>query len=141
MEYGATDRFYQPQTAREAAHAALLPPFDELDALERMGGEMEILVIIAGTLRDSQGELFASIEAALALGDFEAAGRHAHSMKGALLALSATPGATLAGAIETAVRNATPAPYAQWLEMLRLELGRLEWALAELCDRESSALT
>ena len=67
--------------------------FDEADLLDRLDGDLELLVDLAQTFLDQHGAQLAKLRASLDGGDLVALGKHAHGLKGGLLTLSATSSA------------------------------------------------
>ena len=76
------------------------PVFDREGLLERLGGDTELLDEVLGIFLDECREMLASIRAAVADADVHRVERAAHSMKGALLNISAEAAAERALRLE-----------------------------------------
>lgn len=142
--YDTTQSTYAPYHEAHPSSDAAVPPaapeaFDAADALDRLGGDSEIFCDVVGALLDTQPALFSELERVVARGDLSATTRAAHTLKGALLAVSALPSASLARAIEESARVGAAAPYAQWVDALRAELQRLYSSLQEFVRRAQAA--
>ena len=114
--------------------AASAPPaaFDLAELLGRIDGDRPLLVELVQVFRDGLPAMLADLDAAVAAGDADRLHRAGHSLKGALLNLSAHPAAALARDIDDAARRGELRRGA-WadLERLRQELSRLEQALGK----------
>jgi PAS domain S-box-containing protein len=80
-------------------------PFDLDEALARVEGDMELLSEMADLLIEDSPGLMADIREAIEHGDAERLGRAAHTLKGAVSALSAQGAANLAFRLETLGRE------------------------------------
>jgi HPt (histidine-containing phosphotransfer) domain-containing protein len=98
----------------EAAVAAPaeLPPVDGLDSadgLRRVGGNNTLYVKLLRQFADQQGDAVGQIRAALATNDVESATRLAHTLKGVAGNLGAGEVQNAAAAVETRLRDGSPA--------------------------------
>ncbi|QDV44887.1 Signal transduction histidine-protein kinase BarA [Stieleria neptunia] len=82
-------------------------------------------------------EQFGGLSDAIGDGDLQRAGASSHRLKGVAATMSAVPIATLAGAIETAVRNGDQKDLPQTLKQLESEIERcLDWIDQKLAEVE-----
>jgi two-component system sensor histidine kinase/response regulator len=118
-----------------AVDAPELPPVDGLDSadgLRRVGGNKRLYVKLLRQLADQQADAVRKIRAALAMNDIESATRLAHTLKGVAGNLGAGGVQHAAAAVETLLRNGSPADATSHsLEQLA---GVLDPLLARLCD-------
>ena len=105
-------------------------PFDVLEALDRLGGDEALFGEIARSVVDSMPELEGALRGALGQGDHRQVRAAAHALKGALLAISAEPSATLATRIEDAARGGDAFTGLALYPELHRELGRVVSAMA-----------
>jgi len=105
-------------------------PFDREEMLERLGGDTDLLADVLQVFLEECPRMFEEVRCAVDEGDSNLVRRSAHSMKGALLNISAAPAAAEASRLEVLgsedrIDDAVPA-----LERLRREIDRLQHALA-----------
>jgi two-component system sensor histidine kinase/response regulator len=112
-----------------AAPRASAAPFDREEMLERLGGDAELLADVLEMFLEECPRMMQEIRAALAAADAPTLRRAAHSMKGALLNISAAPAAAEAERLEELGREARLAESAGVLERLQAEIDRLLQAL------------
>lgn len=92
--------------------------WDRAAALERVAGDQVLLAeLITIFLEDYPGQL-AALHQSLEQGDSDALRKAAHTLKGSLSYLAASPGAQLALAIEHAVLEANPAQVRELVSQL-----------------------
>lgn len=109
-----------------------LVSFDHQLALERIGGDEELLREIAVIFLEEYPAMVEQIRTAVAGNDGETVARAAHKLKGSLGAFSADTGVALARDLETQARQS------QWLAIKRIvhdlenELEELHHALAAI---------
>ncbi len=84
---------------------AALPPFDHVTALDRVGGDTELLIEIMDLSRNICPGWMEELAESLAAGDIVTARRLAHSLKGTAFNLAAMPLVQAAEEIETACRD------------------------------------
>ena len=106
-------------------------PFDRDDMLERLGGDTALLDDVLVVFLEECPKLFEEVRGAVDEGDPKRVHRAAHSMKGALLNISAAPAAAEAKQLELLGSEERLAEGAPVLERLRQEIERLQQALAE----------
>jgi HPt (histidine-containing phosphotransfer) domain-containing protein len=99
-------------------------------ALDRVGGDEELLREVAGIFLCEYPGLVEQIRAAIAEADAEGLQRSAHTLKGSLLTMGAEAAAELAFALEKCGRNKNPADGVELLERLEAELGNVHEAVA-----------
>jgi len=106
--------------------------FDKTSALDRMGGDMELLIELAGMFLEDCSTMLHEIESALARADSDAVQRSAHTLKGAVGNFSAQSAYNAAYKLETIGHdgdlNEAPAAYS----LLKQEISRLKPALSNL---------
>jgi HPt (histidine-containing phosphotransfer) domain-containing protein len=101
-------------------------------ALERVGGDLEMLREVAGLFLEESSRLMAAVEQALLTGDGQRLARAAHSLKGSVSTFCAQQAYEAARALETAGRN-------EDLSQAARDLARLSSAIDALAP-ELSAL-
>ncbi|USX17258.1 ATP-binding protein [Oxalobacteraceae bacterium OTU3CAMAD1] len=106
-----------------------LPGLDMACARRGVDGDEALLLKVLRLFRRDERDCAGRIRAAVARGDYHAAGRHAHSLRGVAAGLGAAPIALLAEELEQAARGA-PAT----LSTIGPALESLDAALALLCD-------
>ncbi|NOT57439.1 MAG: response regulator [Deltaproteobacteria bacterium] len=105
--------------------AAVLPPFDMQAALERAGGDRELLAELADLFLQDYEAYLSQIHTALATADNKLMAMAAHTLKGSAGNFAATPTCEAAAALEDAGRNGD-------LSHATEAVGRLETALQQL---------
>jgi CheY-like chemotaxis protein len=114
------------------AATAEMPSIDHAAALEKLGGDEELLVEIIDLYLDDSPQVVEKIRAAVADGDAEGAWKAAHRLKGSVGSLSAHPAFEAARDLEVVGREGDLADAAAALERLERELQRLAEDLATL---------
>jgi HPt (histidine-containing phosphotransfer) domain-containing protein len=99
-----------------------LPSLNVQVALDRIGGDEELLVDIAAVFLTEYPELLQEIENAVASADAELLQRSAHTLKGSLLAIGAEDAAQLALELETQGRQQRTGSASQSLQQLSIAL-------------------
>ena len=113
-----------------------LPVLDLDDMLDRVGGDEALMRDVLGVFLDEAAGMTASARAAVAARDAAAVERAAHSLKGALLNVSAPRAAALAHRLEQLARAGELGEAPVLVDRLGEELGRLEAEMrAALGDR------
>ena len=107
------------------------PAVDARDLLDRIGDDHEFLTELLATFREDSSSQFNEIHAALAASDGTALSHAAHSLRGALSNLAATPASALAAEMEAAGKAAD-------FDRARMVLGDLEPELARVIDALSA---
>ena len=102
-------------------------------ALERVGGDQELLEEVAQLFLDDYPNSVAEIEQALADGDPRGVERGAHSLKGAVSNFGATSVVETAMALELAGRNGDLSTVPDQLILLHARLSELHDELAAMC--------
>lgn len=95
-------------------------------ALDRLGGDEELLGEITGLFLQEYPQMLVRLEEAVRAGDAHGVMETAHSMKGSLATLGAEDGALLALDLEMMGRNGALAASPQALVRLQEMLGALE---------------
>ena len=103
-------------------------------ALDRVGGDRDLLRSIAGTFLAHYPTQVADLRAAMDRKDHEAAAAAAHRLAGSLGALGCEHGLTLARDIEQLARLGGPDPIRDALGSLERELGRVAGAFRTIAD-------
>jgi len=106
-------------------------PFDRAEMLERLAGDTELLDEVLVVFREECPRMMKEVREAVAGGDPELVRRTAHSIKGALLNISAVPAAAHAGELEALGREDRLAESGALLDQLQSEIERLQEALSE----------
>lgn len=105
------------------------PVFDSGEMLDRLGGDEEFLDDVLEVFIDECPKMLEGLRRAIAGGDAHQLERSAHTIKGALLNISAEPAAGIALLLETMGRDADLARGAETLRALETALERLEHEL------------
>ena len=108
------------------------PVLDRARALERIGGDVVLLAEIARLFMEEYPTLLALIRRACAAGDSHELERAAHSLKGAVANFSAASTVHAALMLERMARAGDLSQAQRAIELLELELTRLEPELVEL---------
>jgi HPt (histidine-containing phosphotransfer) domain-containing protein len=101
-------------------------------ALERVGGDEELLSELAVLFLEDYPRQLIVIADAIARGDLKTAEREAHSVKGAVANFGAAPASEAARALEFAARDGRKDALTPGLERLRQELALVHVELARL---------
>ena len=115
--------------AEEVAPAALEPVFDAAAALERVGGDRELLSEIAGLFEGEYPQLLGALREAIARQDTPALERAAHTLKGAVGNFAASAAFAAAQELESIGRQGNTERASELLASLETEVGRLQKAL------------
>lgn len=102
------------------------PVFDRADLLDRLGGDEALLREIVTVFREERQGMQRAIHEACAQGTSSDLERVAHSMKGALLNLSAPRAASIARRLEEQGSRGDLTGCAELLPQLDVELERLD---------------
>ena len=105
-------------------------PLDRDAALDRLGGDDELLQELIGLMLEQSRELVGDIGAALDRGDAEVVCRAAHTIKGSAANLEAGPLRDTAGALEDLARSGSLAGAEAACAAMNVELERLAAAVA-----------
>ncbi len=105
-------------------------PFDRAEMLERLGGDTELLDDVLQVFLEECPRMLEEVRNAVDGGDANHVRRAAHSMKGALLNISAGPAAAAAEELEELGAEQRLDESAAVLHRLHHEIERLEQALA-----------
>jgi HPt (histidine-containing phosphotransfer) domain-containing protein len=105
------------------------PVFDREGLLERLGGDTELLDEILGIFHDECKEMLATVRSAVGDGDAHRVERAAHSLKGALLNISAEAAAEQALRLEQVGRAGELELCSEMLSDLEEEVDRLQQIL------------
>ena len=111
-------------------HQVEAVPFDREEMLERLGGDTELMTDVLGVFLEECPRMMQEIRAAVDQGDPLSVRRAAHSIKGALLNISAAPAAAEATQLERLGNEERLDETAEVLGHLQVEIERLELALA-----------
>jgi len=106
-------------------------PFDREEMLERLGGDTELMDDVLQVFLEECPRMMQEVRGAVDQGDSKLVRRTAHSMKGALLNISAAPAAAEAKQLELLGSEERFAEAAPILERLQHEIERLQQVLAE----------
>jgi signal transduction histidine kinase/CheY-like chemotaxis protein/HPt (histidine-containing phosphotransfer) domain-containing protein len=119
-----------PTTVRAEGQTAVPPAL--AGALDAVGGDVEMLVRVAGMFRDQGPRLLGQVRAALARGDGQAAAFAAHTLAGSLSVLAADKAQEAARRVEHLAVADDQAGLAAVVEALDAELGVLISAVDRL---------
>lgn len=111
-----------------------LASFDRNIALERAGGDEELLREIAEIYLAEYPPLLEGIRSAVDAGDADALQRSAHTLKGSLATMGAEPGAALALSLESQGRENHLQSAAAVLLRLEEELARVHREIRAVAD-------
>ncbi len=109
-----------------------LSVFDRAAALDRVGGDLELLIELAGMFMEDCPQLLAEIEGALRNGDSDALQASAHTLKGAVGNFSAQNAYDAAYALEQIGRSGDLSEAVAAYRVLKQELERLQPMLGAL---------
>ncbi len=109
-----------------------MPAVDRAGALQKLGGNEELLVEIIDLYLDDFPKVMERLSTALAEGDAEGVWKAAHRLKGSVGSLSAQPAFEAARDLETVGREGDLEEAAIVFERLEHELERLAGALTAL---------
>ena len=107
------------------------PIFDEQDALERLGGDTELLQMILEVFQDSCTGQLSRLEQAITASDFKTAYREAHSIKGAAANVSAKRIRAVASELERQMSESDIEGAPKLLDMLREEVEVFKTTIAD----------
>lgn len=105
-------------------------PFDREEMLERLGGDTELLDDVLVVFLEECPKMLEEVRSAVDEGDPMLVCRAAHSMKGALVNISAGPAAAAAKQLELLGNEERLAEGTPVLERLQQEIERLQQVLA-----------
>lgn len=86
--------------------SAAPPLFDRQAALHRLDGDLELFEMLIDVFQQDSVQLLRELDAAVSSGDFRAAERAAHSLKGLAANFEAAPACEAAYAVEQAAHGA-----------------------------------
>jgi two-component system sensor histidine kinase/response regulator len=109
-----------------------LSVFDRAAALDRVGGDLELLIELAGMFMEDYPQILAEIESALRNGDSDALSASAHTLKGAVGNFSAQNAYDAAFALEQIGRSGDLSEATSAYRVLKQELERLQPMLGSL---------
>ncbi len=109
-----------------------LSVFDRAAALDRVGGDLELLIELAGMFMEDYPQILAEIESALRNGDSDALSASAHTLKGAVGNFSAQNAYDAAFALEQIGRSGDLSEATSAYRVLKQELERLQPLLGSL---------
>jgi HPt (histidine-containing phosphotransfer) domain-containing protein len=112
-------------------------PFDREEMLERLDGDTELLTDVLGVFLEECPRMMQEIRAAVDRGDSVSVRRTAHSIKGALLNISAAPAAAEASQLEQLGVDERLVETAEVLDQLQSEIDRLEPLLVAQTEAQS----
>jgi PAS domain S-box-containing protein len=118
--------------AQLAPSAAVAPAFDEEAALERLGGDRELLRELAEMFVESAPELIAAVREAAGRRDARALERAAHSLKGSAATFSAAGAVEAAQAVESKAKTGDLSVVDEAISGLERETARLQESLAAM---------
>jgi len=106
-----------------------LPPLNADEALQRMGGDRELLVSVLVRMDKSAADILAEVRRDLSLGQADAAARQMHALRGAAANAGASRLASLATQGETAILEGRSADISSLLADLAAAIPELQGAI------------
>lgn len=126
------DKQTHDQTSQGKDNAMDVSILDKKSALDRLGGDLDLLIELAGMFLDDLPRLIDGLENAIKDGNADAVQRLAHSLKGAVGNFSAHSAFSIAEELETMSREGNLDNAPNTFTNLREEIERLKPALSEL---------
>jgi len=137
LAVGCPDRPARPEKVTSLPADATYQSFEQAELMERVEGDVELLLDLAETFQSLHAEQLADLRASLEARDFGALGRTAHALKGSLSTLAARATAR-AASLEQIAKSADVEACARELAALTTELPILARELTELVARLSA---
>jgi two-component system, sensor histidine kinase and response regulator len=129
------NRAGDPAEERSGPGTPARPALNLSSALDRVGGDEELLRELAVIFADDYPRQLGLIEEAIAKQDLPTAERESHGLKGAVANFGATEAVEAARALEFAAREGRQTELAALLIRLREVLSRVQAELDRLADR------
>ena len=107
------------------------PIFDEKDAMDRLGGDSELLMTIIGVFLEACEEQVQRLHQAINTADYKSAYREAHSIKGAAANISAQRIRTVAAELEKEMAESNPENADQLFNSLQEEIEVFKTIIAD----------
>ena len=104
-------------------------------ALDRLDGDQELFLTLAGLFVERTPQALAAIQTALSAGDLPALIKEAHKLKGSAMEFCATPAVTFAAQLEESARMAAVQELATVAERVLAETERLTAALVTIIEK------
>ncbi len=111
------------------------PVMDLAAALDRLDGDQELFVTLAGLFVERSAPALTAIRTALAAQDLPVLIKEAHKLKGSAMEFCGRPTVAAAAALEEAARKAALQDTAALGERVLAETERLTAALAEIMEK------
>lgn len=104
-------------------------------ALDRLDGDQELFLTLAGLFVERSPQALSAIQAAMTAGDLQALMKEAHKLKGSAMEFCAMPTVTSAAQLEESARNAARQDLAALAEQVHRETGRLTETLVTIIEK------
>ena len=104
-------------------------------ALDRLDGDQELFLTLAGLFVERTPPALAAIQAATTAGDLPTLIKEAHKLKGSAMEFCAKPAVASAAQLEEAARKAAVQELAALAEQVQAETARLTAALATIIEK------
>ncbi len=111
------------------------PVMDLAAALDRLDGDQELFLTLAGLFVERSAPALTALRTALAAQDFPVLIKEAHKLKGSAMEFCGRPAVAAAAALEEAARKTALQDIAALGEQVLVETERLTVALAELMEK------
>lgn len=104
-------------------------------ALDRLDGDQELFLTLAGLFVERSPQALSAIQAATTAGDLPALIKEAHKLKGSAMEFCAKPAVASAARLEESARNAALQELAALAEQVQTDTGRLTAALMTIMEK------
>lgn len=104
-------------------------------ALDRLDGDQELFLTLAGLFVERSGQALNALHTALAAQDIPVLAKEAHKLKGSAMEFCARPAVAAAAHLEEAARKAAVQDISAAAEQARTEVQRLTAALVEIMEK------
>ena len=112
------------------------PPIMDLPAaLDRLDGDHELFVTLAGLFVERSGQALDALQTALSAQDLPSLVKEAHKLKGSAMEFCARPAVAAAAHLEESARKAAVQDIPAAAEQARAEVQRLTAALVEIMEK------
>ncbi len=111
------------------------PVMDLAAALDRLDGDQDLFLTLAGLFVERSAQALAAIQTATAAGDLPALIKEAHKLKGSAMEFCAKPAVASAAQLEESARKAALQELAALTAQVHAETERLTAALVTLIEK------
>lgn len=113
----------------------LQPVMDLAAALDRLDGDQELFLTLAGLFVERSAPALEALQTALATQDLPALVKEAHKLKGSAMEFCAQPAVAAAAHLEESARKSAAQDLPAMAEQARAEVERLTAALADIMQK------